>query len=131
METGLVVVFVGLLIFLAHFFVTLFERTRIPDVLYLALIGVVIGPVLGIVSPNDFGKVGPIFTTIALVVILFEGGLELGIESLRSSFRATMLITVVSYILALALITAAVFFLPELTLQTSLFVGAVLAGPAT
>lgn len=130
METGLVVVFVGLLIFLAHFFVTLFERTRIPDVLYLALIGVIIGPVLGIVSPDDFGKVGPIFTTIALVVILFEGGLELGIESLRSSFRATMLITVVSYILALALITAAVFFLTELTLQTSLFVGAVLAGPA-
>lgn len=130
METGLVVVFVGLLIFLAHFFVTLFDRTRVPDVLYLALIGVVIGPVLGIVSPDDFGKVGPIFTTIALVVILFEGGLELSIESLRTSFRATMFITVLSYFLALVLITTVAFFLTELTLQTSLFVGAVLAGPA-
>lgn len=130
METGLVVVFIGLLIFLAHFFVTLFDRTRIPDVLYLALIGVVIGPVLGIVSPNDFGKIGPIFTTIALVVILFEGGLELSIESLRTSFRATMFITILSYLLALALITTAAFFITDLTLQTSLFVGAVLAGPA-
>lgn len=130
MESGLVVVFVGLLIFLAHFFVSLFERTRIPDVLYLALIGVIIGPVLGVISPNDFGKIGPIFTTIALVVILFEGGLELSVESLKTSFRGTMLITVFSYVLTLALITAAVYFLTALTFQTSLFVGAVLAGPA-
>ena len=130
METGLVVVFVGLLVFLAHFFVTLFERTRVPDVLYLALIGIVIGPVLGIVSPDDFGKIGPIFTTIALVVILFEGGLELSIESLQSSFRGTILITVLSYLVGLLLITGAAYFLADLTLQTSLFVGAVLAGPA-
>ena len=130
METGLVVVVVGLLVFLAHFFVTLFERTRVPDVLYLALIGIVIGPVLGVVSPDDFGKIGPIFTTIALVVILFEGGLELSIESLQSSFRGTMLITVLSYLVGLVLITGAAYFLADLTLQVSLFVGAVLAGPA-
>ena len=34
METGQVIVFVGLLVFLAHFFVILFERTRIPDVFW-------------------------------------------------------------------------------------------------
>ena len=85
MEHALVLVFIGLLVFLAHLFVALFERTRVPDVLYLILIGVIVGPVLGIVSPEDFGKVGGVFTTVALVVILFEAGLELSVESLRSS----------------------------------------------
>ena len=130
METGQVIVFVGLLVFLAHFFVILFERTRIPDVLYLTLIGVFIGPVFGIVSPADFGVVGPIFTTIALVVILFEGGLDLTIDSLRRSLQGTLLITLVTYILTLAALTLLLIVLSPLTLLTALFVGAVLAGPA-
>ena len=43
MELAPVIVFVGLLIFLAHFFVALFEKTRIPDVLYLIIIGLILG----------------------------------------------------------------------------------------
>ena len=100
MEISPVLIFVGLLVFLSHLFVALFERTRVPDVLYLTLIGVVIGPVLHIVSPLDFGKVGHVFTTIALVVILFEGGLELSFEQLRVALRGTLAVTLASYLVA-------------------------------
>lgn len=130
METGHVIVFVGLLIFLAHLFVALFERTRVPDVLYLTLIGVIIGPVLQVVSPGDFGKLGPVFTTVALVVILFEGGLELSLESLRKSLKDTLLITILSYFISLVLIAAALLTLTNLLPRAALFVAAVLAGPA-
>ncbi len=130
LEHSGVIIFVGLLVFLAHFFVALFERTKVPDVLYLILIGLIIGPILGIVKPEDFGKVGPIFTTIALVVILFEGGLELNIDNLRSSFRRTVIMTVLSYFVAMILLSSAVFLLTELTVLPSVFVGAVLAAPA-
>ena len=130
MEHALVLVFVGLLVFLAHLFVALFERTRIPDVLYLILIGVVVGPVLGIVSPEDFGKVGGVFTTIALVVILFEGGLELSIESLRSSYRATLIITVASFTAMFVLTTVVAHWVAGISLSYAVFVGAVLATPA-
>jgi len=129
-EHALVLVFVGLLVFLAHLFVALFERTRVPDVLYLILIGVVVGPVLGIVSPEDFGKVGGVFTTIALVVILFESGLELSIESLRSSYRTTLIITIASFVFMFALISALVHWLAGLPLAYAFFVGGVLATPA-
>ncbi|HEY4612234.1 MAG TPA: cation:proton antiporter [Bacteroidota bacterium] len=130
METGYVFVIVGLLIFLAHFFVALFERTRIPDVLYLTLIGVIIGPLMQVVSPSDFGKLGPIFTTIALVVILFEGGLELSLASLRRSLKGTLLLTVLSYFLSLALIALVLLLFTNLLPRAALFVAAVLAGPA-
>ncbi|MCI0707816.1 MAG: cation:proton antiporter [Ignavibacteriae bacterium] len=130
METGQAIVFVGLLIFLAHLFVALFERTRVPDVLYLTLIGVIIGPVLQIVSPGDFGKLGPVFTTVALVVILFEGGLELSLENLRKSLKGTVLITILSYFISLVLIAAALLMLTNLIPRAAIFVAAVLAGPA-
>lgn len=130
LENSHVIVFVGLLVFLAHFFVVLFERTKVPDVLYLILIGLIIGPILRIVKPEDFGKLGPIFTTIALVVILFEGGLDLNIDTLRSSFRRTVQMTILSYFIAMILLSSAVFLLTSLTILPSVFVGAVLAAPA-
>jgi NhaP-type Na+/H+ or K+/H+ antiporter len=130
METGHVIVFVGLLIFLAHLFVALFERTRVPDVLYLTIIGVIIGPLLGVVTPEDFGKLGAVFTTIALVIILFEGGLDLSLEPLRRSFRRTILVTLLSYFFALAVLTPFLMAITTLSLRTALFVAAVLAGPA-
>jgi len=129
-EFAPVLIFVGLLVFLSHLFVALFERTKVPDVLYLILIGVVIGPVLHVVSPLDFGKVGHVFTTIALVVILFEAGLELSYEHLRISLRSTLVITIISYVVAFAFVLVIATWLMDLTLLLSLFVAAVLAAPA-
>jgi NhaP-type Na+/H+ or K+/H+ antiporter len=129
-ENAIVIIFVGLLVFLAHFFVALFERTRVPDVLYLVLIGVIIGPILRIISPQDFGNVGHIFTTIALVVILFEGGLELSIESLKTSVRGTMIITIISFVLTWITLTPLIYLILKLSFSLSLFTAAVLAGPA-
>jgi cell volume regulation protein A len=119
-----------MLVFLAHFFVSLFERTRLPDILFLTLIGVIIGPLLGIVQPEDFGKLGGIFTTIALVIILFEGGLEIGIDSLKSAWRGTILITILSYALAFVFVAAILVLTSSLSLPLVLFVAATLAGPA-
>jgi NhaP-type Na+/H+ or K+/H+ antiporter len=129
-EIAPVIIFVGLLIFMAHFFVALFDKIRVPDVLYLILIGLILGPVLRIVHPEDFGKVGNVFTTIALVIILFEGGLDLGISQLRKSWRETVIITVLSYFISFGFLTVAIYYLTELDLHASLFTSAVLAGPA-
>ncbi len=130
MEIAPIIVFVGLLIFMAHFFVALFDKIRVPDVLYLILIGLILGPVLRIVHPEDFGKVGHVFTTIALVIILFEGGLDLGISQLRKSWRETVFITILSYFISAGLLSVTIYYLTDLDLHASLFVSAVLAGPA-
>ena len=130
MENAPVIISIGLLVFLAHLFSALFQKTGIPDVLYLILIGIVVGPLAGIIHPGDFGKVGHIFTTIALVVILFEGGMELKIETLLHSLRSSVALTVTAFVLSMALLTTATHWLFGLGLPASFFVGAVLAGPA-
>ena len=72
-----IILIIGLLIFVSHFLAVLFRRTNIPDVLLLMVIGLLAGPLMGWVSPADFGKVGPVIATIALVVIPMVASLRL------------------------------------------------------
>ena len=129
-DLATVILFIGGLVFLAHAFVAVFERTRVPDVLWLILIGVMLGPAFGIVRPQDFGKVGSVFTTIALVIILFEGGLEISVAELRKAWKNTILVTVFTYMIAWALLSGALVLALPLSTLESLYVGAILAGPA-
>ena len=48
------ILIIGLMLFFAHFLSVQFRITNIPDVLILMLVGIVIGPLLGIVTPADF-----------------------------------------------------------------------------
>ena len=67
------ILFIGGVLFLGQVFSSLFEKTRLPDVLPLMLLGLLIGPVSGGVHPADFGRAGEVFTTLALIVVLFQG----------------------------------------------------------
>ena len=100
------VMFVGLAVFLAHFLALQFRHTQIPDVLVLVVLGIVIGPVLGWVSPEDFGKIGPVIATIALVVILFESGTSLDLKTLRDSVGTTGVLTIGSFVLTAGTVAA-------------------------
>jgi potassium/hydrogen antiporter len=74
---SIIILSIGAMIFLSHFLSLLFKKTNVPDVLVLMVVGLLLGPVMGWVNAADFGKVGPVIATIALVVILFEGGTSL------------------------------------------------------
>ncbi len=100
------ILIIGLMVFFAHFLSLQFRRTNIPDVLILMLVGIVIGPVLGIVTPEDFGRIGSLIATIALVVILFEGGTTLNLNVLGKSLGTTGLLAVVSFVLTAAIIAS-------------------------
>lgn len=97
MESAIAVIAVGLIIFLSHLFAVTFEKTRVPDVLPLVILGVLLGPVFHLASPKDFGQVGQVFTTIALVIILFNCGLELNLRLLLKSFLPALKLGLVTF----------------------------------
>ncbi len=123
MAAGIAVV--GILVFLAHLFSGLFSRTRIPDVLMLMLIGLLLGPVAGLVAPRSFGAVGPFFSTVTLVIILFEAGVHLDMDVLVASFRGSVVLTLTSFFLAMAAVAALAFFLLHFEVPLSLMLGAI------
>jgi len=126
-----VILSIGIIFFLAHIAVSVFERTKIPDVLSLILLGLIIGPLLGVVKISDFGKVGSVFSSIALVVILFESGTTLNLKTLSESIRSTISISISSFIASIVLVTVTVYFLLGLTLMPSIITGIILGGTSS
>lgn len=122
---------IGLLVFLAHFLALQFRRTNVPDVLVLVLLGIIIGPLLGWADPQDFGKVGSVIATIALVVILFESGTSLDLQTLRRTAGTTGLLTLSCFLLSAAVVTLVAHQAFALSWLPALMLGATLGGTAS
>lgn len=125
------ILFIGLLVFLAHFLALQFRHTHVPDVLVLVLLGVLIGPVLGWVDPADFGKIGSVIATIALVVILFESGTALDLQTLGRTAGTTGLLTLSCFGLSAVVVTVLAQTAFDLGWLPSMMLGATLAGTAS
>ena len=126
-----IILAVGMLIFASHALSFVFKKTLIPDVLILIIFGIVIGPVLHLASSSDFGKVGEVITTIALVVILFESGCSLNIKVLTSSFRTSGFLTLSSFIITAVIVTFFSFIFLDLNFLPSLMLGVILGGTSS
>ena len=63
-------------------------RLRMPAIVLMLVAGVIVGPVLGVFDPvRDIGPLmGPIIS-IAVAIILFEGGLTLNFHSLQDAVK--------------------------------------------
>ena len=127
----LVIIGIGALIFLAHLFAALFERTRIPDVVPLVCLGLIIGPLFGLVAPAAFGKIGGVFTTLALVIILFQGGLGLNFASLRDSVGESARLTFVNFLASAAVAGPLAYALLGLGWLESFMVGSIVGGTSS
>ncbi len=127
----LAMIFIGGMVFIAHLFSAIYKKRMIPDVLMLLVIGLIIGPVLALVSPSDLGSFGPVFTTVTLVVILFESGTTLTVKTLSESWKSTMRLTVTGFVLTvLALATIMMVFL-DYSFNSAIIFGAILGGTSS
>lgn len=126
MET--VLIGLGAMVFAAHLFQAVFERTRVPDVLPFFLIGLLIGPTSGVVTPEAFGQLGGVFSAIALTIILFEGGLNLRVKSLLHSMEMGARLTLYSFAASLVILPAVTRPLLGFSWLEGLMAGAILGG---
>lgn len=126
METALI--FMGLLIFFAHVFNALFEKTKIPSVLILIIIGLVLGPILGLISVTDLGSAGSVFTTITLIAILYESGTDLRIADLGKTIGGASYLAIVNFVIALIIGLGIGVLILDMDVIPSLFLGAATGG---
>lgn len=120
-----VIAFVGILVFLAHLFSGIFSRTRVPDVIMLILIGICVGPVLGLVTPANFGDIGPVFTTITLIIILFESGLALKLNMLRTALGHVMALAALSFFITMGVVAGLAILFTDLEVLPAFILGAI------
>ncbi len=84
-----------------------FERTGVPDVVWLMVVGILLGPVLGVVKRDDLLAIGPYFGAITLVVVLFEGGSKLRLSEVSRALPRSSLLAVSGFVLNVAVVAVA------------------------
>jgi NhaP-type Na+/H+ or K+/H+ antiporter len=125
------IIILGLLIFLSHIFNELFDKTKVPNVLLLLLIGIIIGPISGIVTTDFFGELGNVFTTITLIVILFESGSGLNFKEIKKAIGSATLLTLLNFFITIVLTSYISRWLLSLDVISSVFIGAIVGGTSS
>jgi len=98
--------------------------------LLLILIGIIIGNFFRWVDPQSFGDGAKLFSTFALIFILFQGALSIEFKSLIKSLSNTLNLTVISFFLTL-IVVFSISFLLGYPISISLLLGTILAGTSS
>lgn len=125
------ILFIGVVLFLGQVFSSLFEKTRLPDVLPLMALGILMGPVFHAVSAEAFGQAGQIFTTLALIIVLFKSGIDFRISSLRGAWGQGLLLTTVGFFVIMAGVAYAARWMLDVPLLWGFMLGAIVADNST
>jgi cell volume regulation protein A len=102
-------------------------RLRLPALILFLGVGMLLGSdALGWISFADY-RLARLIGTIALVLILFEGGLSVGWRGVRPVLRPALLLAVVGTIATALIAGAAATWLFDFSLLEGLLLGAILA----
>lgn len=88
-------VFLIFLTFYSNCIGKLFEKLTLPSLIGMMIAGLIIGPYGFNKVPESIIKIGPILKDIALVVVLFIGGLGISTEQIKKIGRPAILLSVI------------------------------------
>ncbi|MGV8172194.1 MAG: cation:proton antiporter [Candidatus Woesearchaeota archaeon] len=119
---------ISIILFLGFFAEFFFKKFNVPDLLVLIITGFIIGPyVLGYVSPEQVASFAPVFTTFALLFLLYDGAFNISLESLVKGAIKTLQITLINFFLSVIVISC-IMLLFGYEWLTALLVGFILGG---
>jgi cell volume regulation protein A len=91
-STALPLIAVGAVLLLGALGDVMFQRTGVPDLIFLMIAGLLLGPVSGLVPRSDVEAFAPQVASVGLVLAIFETGTKLKQSaSTRSSSRGALL----------------------------------------
>ena len=83
-----------------------FKKTGIPDILFLMVLGIIIGPVLGIIQPAAVLEIVPYFAAVALIIIMFDGGLNLHIGKVLKTAHFAVILVLVGFAISVGIVAS-------------------------
>ena len=125
------IICIGLLYFFSHYLTILYQKTRIPDVLILIFVGILIGPVFKLASVDSLGMLGQVLTSVALIIILFEGGLNLELSSIGGSMRTASKLTISFFFITAIIVGLLLHYMLHYSWLLSFITGFILGGTSS
>lgn len=118
------------LVFLGMGLEEVFRRTGIPDVLILLMLGLA-ASMTGLVDVSRLDGADRIFTTCALVLILFEGAVRLRLSQLRAALGGSTALTLISFAATALLVGILGWALFGMRPLAALLLGCILGGTSS
>ncbi len=122
---------VGVIIFLGVGGELFFRRTGVPDVAFLMILGVIIGPILGIVDTETALKIAPYFAALALIIIMFDGGLNLEIRNIVRTAHFAVLLAMLGFAVSVGIVSIIAVYALGWEWPNSLLLGAMVGGSSS
>ncbi len=122
---------VGAVIFLGFLGTKFFEKTKISEVLILMLVGFLLGPIFNVVNSKLLVEFVPFFAGVALIILLFDGGLNLNFHKVLYEFAPASIFTLFVFALSTLLIGIAAHFLMGWDWLIAFMFGAVVGGTSS
>ncbi len=107
-------------------------RLKLPAILFLLLAGIIAGPALNWLKPDElFGNLLHPFISLAVAIILFEGGMTLKLEDIKGLEKVVRRLVTVGLLVTWLIITVATHWLIGFSWELSFLFGAlvVVTGP--
>lgn len=102
-------------------------RYRMPAIVIMSLTGLLVGPILGLINPEEtFGALYDPIISIAVAIILFEGSLSLNFKELRGLGKPLMRISTVGAFIAWMLGSLTAHYIAGLAWTTAFVIGGLL-----
>lgn len=95
----------GVTIFLGVAGEAFFKRTGIPDIAFLMFLGVIIGPVFGLIQADAMIQIVPYFAALALIIIMFDGGLNLDFKHIAKTAHYAVTLAILGFIVSMIIVT--------------------------
>src|SRR3989338_2150837 len=129
MGNGILILGIVILIgFIGKFF---FNKTRIPESVFLMLIGILLGPVFNVVSGKFFIDNASFLISLALVVVLLDSGLTLNISKALKNAPTALIFTILVMLSTVAIVSAVTVLFFGWPLINGIFLGIIGSGTTT
>lgn len=109
----------------------LFRRTGLPELLFLIALGAIFGPVLGVIKTSDVLPLAPYLATLALIVILLEGGLNLDLRRVVLESPRAVALAVLGFVLATICTAIYSMYVLNLSLLYGFLLGSIVGGSSS
>jgi len=121
----------AIIIFLGVAGEAFFKKTGIPDIAFLMILGVLIGPILGIIPTSTVIEIVPYFAAVALILIMFDGGLNLDIRNVVKTAHYALVLSVLGFLISTIAVTLVAIYGLGWGLVQSALLGVMVGGSSS
>lgn len=122
---------IGTIIIIGYACRVTYKKTKIPESIFLVLVGLLIGPVFNLIQADVLLPLVPFITVLALMIVLLDCGLNFNVFQVFKRFNKAFLFTIIISILSTLLIGFVLYYFFQWQLLHALLVGIIASGTTT